>query len=165
MAPMMAPMLALPLAVLHLAIVGAPPAVTSRTTLFEAGFANYSQYRIPALLVIPATPPTPAQQPSAAGDIVLAFAEARGPNHQQACDTCNTRIAMRRSTNGGSTFGSLMEITHAHPTTPNTDWTGNAVPLYDAGDVKAGRKPSVTLVYSHNNNYVLYVRSTDLGQT
>ena len=72
------------LAALPLAIVGgltaAPPSATiaTRLTIFQAGYANYSQFRIPALLVIPkaaATSTTPL-----AGDIVLAFAEARGPN-------------------------------------------------------------------------------------
>ena len=162
---------ALPLA----ANTGAGPTVTSSMSIFEAGYANYSQFRIPALLVIPKAAAAPAAAAAAGGsgstaaaavtgDVVLAFAEARGPNHQQACDTCNTRITMRRSTDGGSTFGPLQEITKAHPT-KGKDWTGNAVPLWDAGNATAGRKPSVTMVYSHDNNYILYVRSLDLGQT
>ena len=41
---------------------------------------------------------------------------------------------------------------------------GNAVPLFDDGK-HSGKPPSVTLVYCHNNNHVLYLRSTDLGKT
>merc|ERR1711969_542618 len=139
-------------------------------------------FRIPSLLVIPAAA---AKAPH---DLVLAFAEARGPNHQAACDSCNTRIAMLRSGDGGKTFGALQELTHADPTATSKDWTvsqrhyhpcfpapcswvgnwrwrqGNAVPLFDDGK-HSGKPPSVTLVYCHNNNYVLYLRSTDLGKT
>ena len=74
-------------------------------------------FRIPSLLVIPAAA---AKTPH---DVVLAFAEARGPNHQAACDSCNTRIAMLRSEDGGKTFGALQELTHADPTATSKDWT------------------------------------------
>ena len=131
--------------------------IIRRQELFAGGFANYTQFRIPALLVIPAA------KAKAPHDIVLAFAEARGPNHQTACDSCNTRIVLLRSTDAGVSFGALKEITHANPTKSSKhDWTGNAVPLFDDG-TKTNKPPSITLVYSYNNNYVLYKRSTDAG--
>ena len=154
----------------HLPAIGALPCpapippdprhlVKHRKPLFKGGFANYSMFRIPALLVIPAT------HAKTTADIVLAFAEARGPNHQSACDSCNTRIAMLRSTDAGQTFSeTLQEVTSATPTDHEKDWTGNAVPLFDDGS-KTGNPPTVTLVYSHNNQYVLYKRSTDFGQS
>ena len=86
-------------------------------------------FRIPSLLVIPAAA---AKTPH---DVVLAFAEARGPNHQAACDSCNTRIAMLRSEDGGKTFGALQELTHADPTATSKDWTVslNALPPLFSG--------------------------------
>ena len=37
----------------------------------------------------------------------LGRASTGGPNHESACDTCNTRLAMLRSTDAGKTFGTL----------------------------------------------------------
>jgi hypothetical protein len=48
--------------------------ITSRLEIYKANFMNYTEFRIPALLVIPKV------RAKTAGDVVLAFAEARGPN-------------------------------------------------------------------------------------
>ena len=144
--------------------------VAARLPLFpdhghqHGGFANYSGFRIPALLVVPAAA---ARAPA---DVVLAFAEGRGVDGAAGCDSCGTRITMLRSTDAGRTFGDLVELTGSHASkgakgTGNGErgnWTGNAVPLFDDGR-HTKQPPSVSVVYCRDNNQVFYRRSTDFG--
>ena len=152
----------LALCALELPAPGGPPPpdphhlVAVRLPLFPEGLGNYSGFRIPALLVVPAAA---ARAPA---DVVLAFAEGRGVDGAAGCDSCGTRITMLRSTDAGRTFGDLVELTGSHASKGAKDWTGNAVPLFDDGR-HTKQPPSVSVVYCHDNNQVFYRRSTDFG--
>ena len=70
---------------------------TPSARVFANGQAEYTMFRIPALLAIP-----PRLTLTSRGeDTLLAFSEARGPNHTQECDNCNVHIVVRRSEDGG----------------------------------------------------------------
>ena len=89
---------------------------TPRVTVYEAGEENYTQFRIPVLLSLPSTPPTPAAGCVAGPGVVLAFAEGRGRNHTSANDWGNVHIVMKKSVTPPNT--------HTHP--PHTPFPPRA---------------------------------------
>jgi sialidase-1 len=70
--------------------------IFEQTNLWEAGTLGYAQFRIPALV-------------STAKGSLLAFAEAR---KEESSDWGNIDIMMRRSTDGGKSWGEPRVITH-----------------------------------------------------
>ena len=122
--------------------------------------APSTQFRIPALAVAPA-------KSIDAHDLVLAFAEARGPNKTSAADSGNNHIVVRRSTSGGETWGPIIHVAwndwaegcpHVHPASLCT-FLSDPVPLYDAAT------RAFTVVFTHSSNTVFTTRSTSLGLT
>lgn len=107
-------------------------------TVFSAGELGYACFRIPAMVSTP-------------GGIVLAFSEAR---HTTCRDDADIDLVMRRSSDGGKTWGKL-EI------------------LFDDGDLSVNQPApvvnhqtgEVVLVFCKNNRRVFVSKSADDGST
>ena len=101
--------------------------ITPRVSVFTAGLDNYTQFRIPALLVVPSLP-TPANGCAAGGaGTLLAFAEGRGRGHTSAADWGNKQVVLRTSTDGGRNWGSVSVVVPnvwVAPKSPLNTWTG-----------------------------------------
>jgi len=115
---------------------GAP--ALDQTELFAAGHGGYHTYRIPALVVTK-------------NGTVLAFCEGRKNN---ASDHGHIDLMLRRSTDGGRTWGKMQRIADdGHHT------MGNPCPVVD---LTSG---TIWLPLCRNNQRVLLMKSTDDGKT
>lgn len=109
-----------------------PPAV------FVAGTGGYHTYRIPALVVTPK-------------GTVLAFCEGRKASGR---DDGDIDLLLRRSRDGGATWGPLQVVHEEGGTAPIT--IGNPCPIVAADG-------TVHLLFTRNNQRAFYTRSTDDG--
>jgi len=97
--------------------------IGTSSTVWQAGESGVDTYRIPALVL------------AANGDL-LAFAEAR---HASSSDTGNIDLVMKRSTDGGQTWGSSVLVWDDGPNT-----CGNPCPVVDQ------RTGDILLLSTHN---------------
>ena len=131
-----------------------------RVSVFEAGEANYTQFRIPVLLSVPSGPASPASGCVVGPGVLLAFAEGRGRYHTSAADWGNKHIVLKKSTDEGVSWGPLVVAannTYAGPKAAGNTWVGNPSPVYDE---VTGR---ITLVFVFMTREVHTTVSTDLG--
>ncbi|MFJ3191776.1 exo-alpha-sialidase [Streptomyces griseoviridis] len=114
---------------------GAPAAAAgtgcASSVPYAAGQGGYDTYRIPAAVT------------TRAGTL-LAFAEGR---HDGAGDSGNIDVVLRRSTDGGCTWGPLQVVTAGHG-----DTRGNPAPVVDP------RTGDIVLVTSYNSGAVTEAR-------
>ena len=82
------------LALLSLGVGASAAEVTERVDLFSAGDGGVHTYRIPAIV-------------QTQGGVLLAFAEAR---HNSRSDTGDIDLVVRRSTDGGRTWGEIITV-------------------------------------------------------
>ena len=82
------------LALLSLGVGASAAEVTERVDLFSAGDGGVHTYRIPAIV-------------QTQGGVLLAFAEAR---HNSRSDTGDIDLVVRRSTDGGRTWGETITV-------------------------------------------------------
>ena len=137
---------------------------TPRVSVFKVGEGNYTQFRIPVLMALPSTPASPSSGCMAGPGVLLAFAEARGRNHTSAADWGNVRIVLKKSTDGGGTWGTIVTVAMNRWSDDPADkayntFVGNPSPIYDK---KTGR---LTLVFAYMNRDVFTTVSTDVGDT
>lgn len=120
--------------------------------VFPFGYKGVHEYRIPLLLHIPG---------SGGAGVLLAFAEARiyssndrGPKH----------LALRRSTDGGATWGPVQWVVSDASTNPDYDGLNLGAAVYDPAS------GAVVVLYTECAHacpiaQLLSVRSTDAGVT
>lgn len=131
---------------------GCLPADPGSHDLWCPGDNNYTCYKIPSLLRIP---------PSAANDsdVLLAFIEGR--KYSCADDGGHVDILLRRSLNGGATWGAASMVYGNSTDGPRgqRDWhtIGDALPLWDPVS------QLVHLVFTRDNRDAFYTRSADAG--
>ncbi len=116
--------------------LSAPPIPPQRTEVYIAGADEYFAYRIPSLLVTPA-------------GALLAFAEGRKTS---LADLGNNDMVLKRSTDGGATWGPLQIIYDEGEST-----IGNPTPVMDE---ETGR---VWLIFGRHGKEVLAMHSDDDG--
>ena len=109
-----------------------------RQRLFVLGEQEGRGYRIPAMLALP-------------GDVVLAFSESRV---DAMLDWGDIDLVMKRSTDGGKTWGSIQVLRNEEIHT-----AGNPCPVYDR------HTNTVWLPYCVDNKKVFVMSSADLGLT
>ncbi len=114
-----------------------PPSLVEQP-VFTSGESEYACFRIPAMVVTPR-------------GIVLAFAEARRTNCR---DDDNIDLVLKRSTNGGKTFGPLIVFQDDGDESIN-----QPAPVVDR---TTGR---VVLVFCKNNQQVFVSQTSDDGRT
>lgn len=142
-------------AFLHPCGVRGATAVFEKQNLFEEKTAGFVSYRIPGLVVT-------------AKGTVLAYCEAR---KNSGGDWGEIEIHLRRSTDGGRTFGRPLQVAHRGPRLPR-----NPVALaHRAGGPEdqtvnnpvaiAARDGTVHLLYCVEYHRVFHLRSTDDGVT
>ena len=141
--------------VIGLAFLAGCQTAPSSTVVFTSGQQGYNSYRIPAVITAPN------------GDL-LAFCEGRV---QGADDFGNIDLVMKRSTDGGATWGVLQKIVDY-----KNLQAGNPAPVVDLldPDYPKGR---IFLFYNTGNNHenevrkgnglreAWYITSTDEGKT
>jgi sialidase-1 len=115
-----------------------PQPLFEEQTLFKAGENGYHTYRIPALLITKR-------------GTVLAFCEAR---KHSSSDLGDIDLAVRRSTDGGKTWGKMEIIVDDGAHT-----AGNPCPVLDR------RTGTVWLPYCRDNRQVFVMKSDDDGNT
>jgi sialidase-1 len=115
-----------------------PPVPPFRTHVFVSGKEGYFAFRIPSLLVTPK-------------GTLLAFAEGR---KQSLADLGNNDMVLKRSTDGGKTWGPLQIIYDEGEST-----IGNPTPVVDRD---TGR---VWLVFGREAKQVLVMHSDDEGKS
>ena len=156
-----APLRPLPPPVAAVAARKAPRLQSSpRISVYEAGEGHYTQFRIPVLISLPSVPATPASGCVAGPGVLLAFAEGRGRNHTSAADWGNVHIVVRKSIDGGVTWGELVVVadnTWDGAKAVENTWVGNPSPVYDKA---TGR---ITVVFTFMNREVHTTVSTDVG--
>ncbi|MFB9902811.1 sialidase family protein [Allokutzneria oryzae] len=113
----------LTIVLLGLSTVPAYAAAPTETTVFQSGTEGYHTFRIPAIV-------------KARDGALLAFAEAR---RASASDTGDIDLVMKRSTNGGKTWGKVQVVGDNGPNT-----FGNPAPVVDR---RTGR---IVLLSTHN---------------
>ncbi|WP_052573468.1 sialidase family protein [Haloferula sp. BvORR071] len=113
----------------------------TETPLFTAGADGYHTYRIPTLL-------------RSASGTLLAFCEGR---KSSGTDHGDIDIVLRRSTDGGQTWGPLAVIQEEGDTAPVT--IGNPVPVLDESN------GHIHLLFCRNNTEAFHSVSTDDGLT
>jgi sialidase-1 len=118
--------------------ISAPPAPPFRTEVYVSGRDDYFAYRIPSLLATPKS-------------TLLAFAEGRKTS---LADLGNNDMVLKRSTDGGETWGPLQIIYDEGEST-----IGNPTPVIDRD---TGR---IWLVFGREAKQVLVMHSDDDGQT
>jgi sialidase-1 len=112
------------------------------TQLFSKGMQEGRGYRIPSILTF---------KDNAGRDIVMAFAESRA---DVMLDWGDIDLVMRRSTDGGKTWGPVVELADAGKRT-----AGNPCPVFDR-DTR-----TLWLPYCIDNKQVWMMKSTDYGAT
>jgi len=127
-----------------------------RTDLFEGGKGGYATYRIPGII-------------ATAKGTLLAWCEAR----KSGGDWDDIDILMRRSTDGGKTWGNPMVLVDAEGVEENTAVTENASSI--GGNTKGGtannpvmiadEDGTVHFVYCVEYSRAYYAYSKDDGQT
>jgi sialidase-1 len=105
-------------------------------TVFDSGAGGYNTYRIPALV-------------RASNGTLLAFAEGR---RNSASDAGDIEIVLKRSTDGGANWGSLIVAQDE-----GTQTIGNPMPIVDEA---TGR---IHLLFCRNNDRVFHSYSDDDG--
>jgi sialidase-1 len=108
------------------------------TSLFVRDGQPGRAYRIPSLIVLP-------------NDTVLAFAESRANSF---LDWGDIDLVVRRSTDGGNTWGPVRTVADAGDRT-----AGNPCPVYDTATT------TVFLPYTVDNKTLMLVASDDAGAT
>lgn len=111
------------------------------TDLFVAGQGGYHTYRIPALLVTKK-------------GTVLAFCEGRKTSSK---DSGDIDILLRRSTDGGKTWGPISLVQEEGGSAEIT--IGNPAPVLDR------RTGAILLLFTRNNQRLFATRSADDGRT
>ena len=111
---------------------------TEHTTVFARGDQPGRAYRIPALVPLP-------------GGEIVAFAESRA---NAFLDWGDIDIVVRRSADGGRTWGAIQTVADAGDRT-----AGNPCPVYDSST------GTLFLPYTIDNKNVLLVSSTDNGRS
>jgi len=106
--------------------------------LFVSGEQEGRGYRIPAMVVLP-------------GDIILAFSESRA---DPFLDWGDIDLVMKRSTDGGKTWGSIITLRDE-----GTHTAGNPCPVFN------NITQTVWLPYCVDNKQVFIMNSTDYGIT
>jgi sialidase-1 len=122
-------------------------AKTNEVTVFKAGEDGYHTYRIPAIV-------------RAKNGDLLAFAEGRknGP-----ADHGDIDIVLKRSSDGGVTWGP-MKLVQDEWKAPNSKvWIGNPTPVVDLMDSVHPRR--VWLVFTRSNQEMFVTSSDDHGET
>ena len=122
-------------------------AEAAKVTVFKAGEDGYHTYRIPAIV-------------RAKNGDLLAFAEAR---KNSRADHGDVDIVMKRSADGGKTWGAmrLVQDEWADPTAKV--WIGNPVPIVDLLDKQhPGR---IWLAFTRSNERMFVTSSDDNGKT
>jgi sialidase-1 len=129
------------------ALAGSALAKTNEVAVFKAGEDGYHTYRIPAIV-------------RAKNGDLLAFAEGRksGPSDHGDID-----IVLKRSRDGGATWGP-MQLVQDDWQAPNSKvWIGNPTPLVDLLDpAHSGR---IWLVFTRSNRAMFVSSSHDNGDT
>lgn len=120
------------------AVALGPEPMLKKTNLFEARTEGYYTYRIPGIIVT-------------SKGTVLAYCEARQDSRS---DWANIDILMRRSTDGGKTWGPRQKLADIGNSTVN-----NPVAIVDR---KTG---AVHFLYCVNYGRCFYMRSDDDGKT
>lgn len=133
--------LLLPVSVLCLMVTVVNAAEPKAIVVWKAGSEGYHTYRIPAVLA------------AANGDL-LAFCEGRRNNSK---DHGNVDLVMKRSTDGGRTWGEQQTIHDAGGEEEVT--IGNPCPVLDR------ETGTIWLPLARDNNRVLMLHSTDHGRT
>ena len=110
--------------------------------VFKAGTNNYDRFRIPAVIKAP-------------NGHLLAFAEGRRKTQGQLGDHYNVDLVMKKSTDNGNNWGSLVSI-WGHQF---SDWTtfGNPCPVVDEDT------GTIWLPFCEDNYEVWITKSTDNG--
>ncbi|SDN67662.1 sialidase family protein [Allokutzneria albata] len=114
------------LALISVVLLGLAPA-PAETAVFQSGTEGYHTFRIPAII-------------KARDGALLAFAEARKAS---ASDTGDIDLVVKRSVNGGKTWGKLQVVGDNGPNT-----FGNPAPVVDR---RTGR---IVLLSTHNAGHV-----------
>lgn len=119
----------------------------TKATVFEAGQDGYQTYRIPAIVQ--------AQN----GDL-LAFAEGR---KNGTGDHGDIDIVLKRSSDGGQTWGPLQLVQDESDDPTAKVWIGNPVPVVDMKD--AAHPGRIWLAFTRSNERLFVTSSDDNGAT
>lgn len=115
--------------------------------VFKAGEDGYFAYRIPAIV-------------RAKNGDLLAFAEGRKTS---ASDHGDIDIVMKRSSDGGKTWGRLQLVQDEEESPKAKVWIGNPVPIVDHTD--SNHPGRIWLVFTRSNAKMFVTSSDDNGKT
>src|SRR6476620_8766963 len=119
----------------------------STATVFKSGQGGYHTYRIPAIV-------------RAKNGDLLAFAEGR---KNGAGDHGDIDIVLKRSSDGGQTWGPLELVQDEASDPTGKVWIGNPTPVVDHADPKhPGR---IWLAFTRSNAKMFVTSSDDNGRT
>jgi sialidase-1 len=141
------------LLILALPAAAADPAVEEQT-LFQAGDGGYHTYRIPSLI-------------ATKGGVVLAFCEGRKNNRG---DTGDIDLVLRRSTDGGKTWGKVQVVWDEADNTcgnpcPVVDQKTGTVWLLLTHNLRGDTEAKIVAGTSKGSRTVWVTKSTDDGAT
>lgn len=134
---------------LFAAVIFARPVAAEivKTTVFRAGDDGYHTYRIPTIV-------------RAANGNLLAFAEGR---KNGAADRGDIDIVLKRSSDGGKTWGKL-QLVQDEASDPTAEvWIGNPSPVVDMTD--AAHPGRIWLIFTRSNERVFVTSSDDNGRS
>jgi sialidase-1 len=135
---------------LSLLLLAGGTAKAAKTVVFESGVDGSHTYRIPAIV-------------RAANGDLLAFAEGRknGPGDHGDID-----IVMKRSSDGGRTWGAMTLVQDEWEAPTAKVWIGNPSPVVDVIGDEAGKSSGrVWLVFTQSNARMFVTHSDDHGET
>ncbi|MFO0789173.1 MAG: sialidase family protein [Pirellulales bacterium] len=134
---------------LFAAVIFARPVAAEivKTTVFRAGDDGYHTYRIPTIV-------------RAANGNLLAFAEGR---KNGAADRGDIDIVLKRSSDGGKTWGKF-QLVQDEASDPTAEvWIGNPSPVVDMTD--AAHPGRIWLIFTRSNERVFVTSSDDNGRS